>query len=199
LRASSPAAGSVPTSQWRFIRHGQSVANAEGWLAGHRDAALTDVGRAQAMRARERLEPADRVFCSDLRRARETLAELGDPPAVFSPRLRERFLGAWEGELRAALLEDGRWNTLLTWDVAPPGGESQLAVARRMVNFLAEHEASGVTWVVSHATAIRCAIGALDGIPATEIGRWHVGNAEVVARDVEVGAWARVRDALTTF
>jgi broad specificity phosphatase PhoE len=178
--------------RWRFIRHGQSFANAEGWLAGHQDVGLTELGITQATAARAGLEPPDRVFCSDLRRARETVAALGRPDATFTPRLRERHLGAWEGMEKAALRADGTWATLLTWEQGPPEGETQAAVARRMLKFLADEDAAGVTWVVSHATAIRCAVGLLDGIPLHEIGEWTVGNAQILSRDVAPGTWAEL-------
>lgn len=182
--------------RWRFIRHGQSRANAEGWLAGHGDCGLTDLGRAQALEARGRLEHPDRVFCSDLVRARETAEVLGHPEIVHTERLRERSLGAWEGHLKEALRADGRWSTLLSWHEGPPDGEAQREVARRMIAYLAEIDGPGVTWVVSHATAIRCAVGVLDGIPIGEIGEWVVGNAQIVARDVEVGTWARLLERI---
>jgi bisphosphoglycerate-dependent phosphoglycerate mutase len=54
----------MPT--WIFVRHGQSVANREGWLAGHYDAPLTDQGEAEAIAARCVLvDPLPgRAFCS---------------------------------------------------------------------------------------------------------------------------------------
>jgi bisphosphoglycerate-dependent phosphoglycerate mutase len=40
----------MPT--WTFVRHGQSVANREGWIAGHYDVPLTEQGEAEAIAAR---------------------------------------------------------------------------------------------------------------------------------------------------
>ena len=182
--------------RWRFIRHGQSCANAEGWLAGHGDCGLTDLGRAQALEAAGRLEGPDRVFCSDLQRARETVALLGHAEVTFTPRLRERSLGKWEGHVKEQLRADGRWGTLLSWHQGPPDGECQLAVARRMIAYLAEIDGPGITWVVSHATAIRCAVGLLDGVAVGEIGEWVVGNAQILARDIPVGTWGALQGHL---
>lgn len=73
---------------WTFVRHGQSVANLEGWLAGHHDAPLTEQGRAEARAARmglTELRPT-RAFCSDLSRAHQTarllLAEVEIPLTI---------------------------------------------------------------------------------------------------------------------
>ena len=41
----------MPTT-WHFVRHGQSVANAEGWVAGHVDTPLTELGKHQARQLR---------------------------------------------------------------------------------------------------------------------------------------------------
>ena len=59
-----------------LVRHGESVANAQGLLLGRTDAELTETGRAQALAARALLDgPVAEVRSSPLRRARDT-AEL---------------------------------------------------------------------------------------------------------------------------
>ena len=56
-----------------LVRHGESVANAQGLLLGRTDAELTDNGRAQAEGARALLhEPVAEVRSSPLRRALDT-------------------------------------------------------------------------------------------------------------------------------
>ncbi len=68
-----------------LVRHGESVANAQGLLLGRTDADLTETGRAQALAARALVYgPAAEVRSSPLRRARDTaeLLALGPPIAV---------------------------------------------------------------------------------------------------------------------
>lgn len=57
-----------------IVRHGQSVANLNGYRAGQTDSPLTDSGRADAARAGKKLKEVkfDLVLSSDLCRARET-------------------------------------------------------------------------------------------------------------------------------
>ena len=116
----------MPT--WTFVRHGESVANVEGWLAGQYDSPLTARGEAQAVAARESLpKPVPpRAFCSDLIRAHHTAKLLlhgHSIPLVVTPKLRERGLGAWRRRTVAGLNERDLAH-LKPWRARPPGGES---------------------------------------------------------------------------
>lgn len=186
--------------RWLFVRHGESVANAEGWLAGHVDAGLTRRGEAQAtaLAGVLDLDGIGRVYASDSRRALETarLAVADRLPILPTPRLRERHLGRWEGRARRELIELGDWDVLLTWDRPPPGGECHLDVARRVIAFFAEIEGDDGVLVVSHAGALRCAIGVLDGMDPDAICRWQVPNATPITREIAPGTWARRLAAL---
>ncbi len=184
-----------------FVRHGESVANAEGWLAGFHDADLTPRGVSQARALRADLAEIrpERLLASDLTRARRT-AELGFPHAA--PRLecheglRERNVGAWERVPMRSLRDQGHMNTLLTWAGRPPAGESQRDLAARVLAWLAEHDDGRETMAFVHGGLIRVVVGLLDGTPVDQIGRWKVPNVEVVARDVPSSRWAELLEAL---
>jgi broad specificity phosphatase PhoE len=181
--------------RWLLVRHGESVANADGWLAGHLDAPLTPRGRAQALAlaATLRDESIDRAFASDMSRAIDTATiVLGNRPFTVDPRLRERFLGEWEGWSKADLQSIRAFDTLIRWDRPPPGGESQLAVAKRLLAALADLDAPDTTLIVFHGTAMRCVLGVLDEVPFDAIGERAILNAELVVREVPVGTWARL-------
>ena len=186
----------MPT--WWFVRHGESVANAEGWLSGHRDVVLTDRGEAQARRVGRLLQdkPFVRAFSSDLQRAQRT-AEIvigaRRIPLQIAPELRERNLGTYEGRDRAQLKAEGRFAMLLTWDQAPPGGESHLDLARRVLPWLTTVDDEQDTLVVSHGGMIRTIVGLLDGDDPAELGRHHVHNCAPIRREVALGTWERLR------
>lgn len=88
-----------------FIRHGESVMNAQGLLAGSTDTPLTDTGREQARLAGQQAKELGitLIYASPLSRARETAEimarEMGHPPdqIVFDERLVERHFGSLEG------------------------------------------------------------------------------------------------------
>ena len=186
---------------WHFVRHGESIANAEGWVAGHVDAHLTSAGVAQAEALRPRLEglAPGRVVASDLTRALRT-AELAwgrRAPAVEAHgALRERHLGDWERASIDALRADGRMGVLYSWGGAPPAGESQRMLARRVLRWLAAHDDGTDTLLFVHGGLIRCVVGLVDGTPPERIGLWKVKNTEWVQRTLPQGHWARLLEEL---
>lgn len=186
---------------WSFMRHAQSVANAEGWYAGTRDVTLTELGERQARAAGRELArtPFERVFSSDLMRAYRT-AELAlasrDVPVVQSQALRERSCGAWEACAVAEIENDGRIDVLLSFRARPPGGESLHDVAVRALRWLATVDTSSDTLVVAHGALIRSVIGVLDRTPEHHIGDFRPRNCEIIRRDVPVGHWAELLEGL---
>jgi len=184
-----------------FIRHGESTANAEGWLAGHTDAPLTARGRAQAEALRPRLAACapQRILSSDLCRAADTarLAWPDDlPPLEIRRGLRERTVGRWEGMPRRQLRSQRGYHQLLTWRGRPPNGESQRDLAVRVLHDLADADDGSDTLVFAHGGLIRVVVGLLDGTDVDSIGTWKVGNTEVAERVVEPGRWQRLLDDL---
>lgn len=182
------------TRRWLFIRHGESVANADGWLAGHHDAPLTEVGRRQAAGLATSVAGwTGLLLSSDLRRAVDTATlAFGRSPDRQVPGLRERHLGDWECAAKRDLQADGRWTSLLSWSDGPPRGESQYAVAVRMIAALdaLDHDLpDGDVAVVSHGTALRCALGVLDDLPRDHIGTALLPNVGIAERLVPRGGW----------
>lgn len=176
-------------SRWVFVRHGESVANAEGWLSGHIDTPLTETGWAQAreLGARLREQSFGRAFCSDLLRARQTAEGLG-VAFIETPALRERDLGDWSERERVTLRSSGEMARLLTWEGRPEGGESQADIAARAMPWFASQEPiEGATLIVAHGGLIRVVLGLLDGVPRSEIGRNRIENCVPHVREVAPG------------
>lgn len=187
---------------WTFVRHGESIANAEGWLAGRLDSPLTARGIAEADATRPAVDavPLARAFSSDLSRARRTAERLlvgRDVPLVLVPALRERCAGAWSRRRLADLAHQGKVQELLRgWTTRPPGGETLLQVATRAASWLATVDDEVDTLVVAHGALLRALLGALDDAPRDRIGEWQPRNCEVVKRELPLGAWAALRDRL---
>lgn len=199
----------MPT--WILLRHGESVANAGNWLAGHVDTPLTERGRAQADAAGLALAdlPLVRAISSDLSRAVETAERVlatwarargQAPPALRQvPALRERHTGDWAGRDRAELRASGLMQHLTSWSLGPPGGESQQALARRVIPALAALEAEAVdgpTLVVAHGGVLRVTLAVLDGTPREQVGFFGLPNAEPIIRQVSTGTFAQLARAL---
>jgi broad specificity phosphatase PhoE len=170
-----------------LIRHAESEWNAAGRWQGQRDPVLTERGREQAQRLAAELSGTRvaAILASDLRRAHETAAIVGDLLGVtphLDARLRERDLGYWSGLTSVEIV--ARWPQDLARlrardpDLAPGGGESLLALHRRVAEFLAALSAwpgDGALAVVTHAGVLRAL-----GVAPTP--------ANAAARSVTLGA-----------
>lgn len=122
-----------------LVRHGESLASREGSLAGWRDVALTEAGRAQARALQELLhaESFSSVWSSDLSRAAETARLAWGEPRV-DPRLREMDFGELEGCDWHSLDEHRRVELLEFVHFRSPGGESYDELRERVLGFVAE-------------------------------------------------------------
>jgi probable phosphoglycerate mutase len=162
-----------------LVRHGQSEAYVEGkpfpLVDGHGDPPLSELGRSQALRVRDRLAEAgiDAIYVTTLRRTAQTagpLAErLGLRPVV-EPELREVYLGAWEGGLYRKMVADfhpiaQRMFAEERWDVIP-GAESLVSfdgrVRAAIGRIAAEHPGQRVA-VFTHGGVIGQALALATG------------------------------------
>ncbi|HEY7021425.1 MAG TPA: histidine phosphatase family protein [Ktedonobacterales bacterium] len=125
------------------VRHGATLHNAEARFTGQTDAPLSDYGLTQARAVAKRLRTINlaTVVSSDLLRATQTAEEIiaARPSASLSldPDLREIALGVWEG-LTYAEVRDQQPEALALWQRdpihgAPPGGETALALQKRVI------------------------------------------------------------------
>jgi broad specificity phosphatase PhoE len=185
-----------------FIRHGETVWNAEGRLCGRTDVPLSEVGRRQAqlLAARLRAVPVEALYSSPLERALETARliglAIGREPEV-DRRLAELNYGVWEGrtfeEIKHSTPTDYR-----NWDadparLAPPDGETGLQLVDRVMPFLAElaqrHQKGNVV-VVCHKTVCRLLTCQIMGIPLSEYRkRIIMENAALNIFESKDGKW----------
>ncbi|MFC7273472.1 bifunctional RNase H/acid phosphatase [Paractinoplanes rhizophilus] len=152
-----------------LVRHGETALTKQGRYSGRGDVRLSDEGQAQAMAAGGRVAGISRdvtaVVSSPLGRCVRTAeliaAEVGGLPVTVVDDLIECDFGEWEGLTFAEV--QARWPAEMTaWlgstSVAPPGGESFQAVAKRtraaMATVLKAY-AGGVVVVVSHVSPIK--------------------------------------------
>ena len=188
-----------------LVRHGQSEWNllrlTQGQTAHPR---LTELGRAQAVEAAavvaadvaERGLTVDRLLTSDLTRAVETAEVIGSRllvTAELEPRLREQHLGWLQGlsyEQTWAVAEAVDWTDP---EVAVEGGESRMAVMRRMADVVDALSPEQVHVVVSHGDSIRAVLAHLQGVAPDDAPWVEVANGAVVRFDGEC-TWLRRPD-----
>jgi len=167
----------VPTIY--YIRHGETEWNALGRLQGTQDIPLNDLGRKQAAKAgiiladlfaRDgRSETSLEFVASPLVRARSTMElvrgslRLPSDQYAVDDRLREIGYGHWEGSTLAQMqaLDPELFAKRQTekWTVAPPGGESYVAVQARVTDWY--HQLAEDTVAVAHGGTARALMVAL--------------------------------------
>ena len=172
-----------------LVRHGQTIANAEGLISGRTDVPLTDLGRRQAAAVAAALGRPARVVSSPLTRARQT-AEAFALPVEIDERWIELDYGELEGLAVATLPSD-------TWDsrhgpggFVPPGGEALAALGTRVRAAYEELRAEAATSdvvVVTHVSPIKAAVACALGGGDEVAWRLHVADAAVCR--VGFGRW----------
>jgi broad specificity phosphatase PhoE len=164
-----------------LVRHGESVANAQGLLLGRTDAELTETGRTQALAARALVDgPVAEVRSSPLRRARDTAALLAlGPPDAVDEQWIEVDYGEFEGQPLGGIPAEvwQRWRR--DRDFRPEGGETLAEVDCRVnaaceelfaVDGAGARRPDGDVVVVSHVSPIKAAVA------------WALGTADLYWR-----------------
>jgi broad specificity phosphatase PhoE len=179
-----------------LARHGQTDFNAPPVrIQGTLDPPLNDTGRAQARELAEQVagEGVVALYTSDMRRARETAAIVGERiglEPVVEPRVRECAWGAWEGRLveDIAREEPEHWQAWLAAGESfrfpsAPGkpGESLAEHMARTVEALEEiRHGPRPALVVCHGGTVRVAIASRDPRGLDAYHDFHPRNGELV-------------------
>ena len=159
-----------------FVRHGQSDANIRNMIAGQYDSKLTEQGRKDALKARAILKniPFDRVYSSDLSRARITQEiALSCEDVIITELIREIDVGnKLEGKTYEKCEEE--FGTVYVSDRAefnfqPYGGENYRMLEKRVVEFLQKVVNDGGECVAafSHGGFINAVLGFVLGCHVT--------------------------------
>lgn len=165
-----------------LLRHGRTPWNHEGRVQGQLDVGLDDVGAAQAQAVAPvvaALAPAQ-LWCSDLERARQTVAPVATACGLeprFDPRLREFGFGGLEGRTHTEIAADApedfaalRRGDYHRISSAEPLAQVRSRMAQALGELLGLLDAGQTGVALSHGAAIRVAVGELLGWPAEQFG-----------------------------
>ncbi|MFV0494540.1 histidine phosphatase family protein [Mycobacterium sp.] len=182
-----------------LLRHGRSVSNTAGVLAGRSEGvALDDKGCRQAAGLIDRIGelPIRAVLCSPLLRCRRTVeplaAALGLQP-VIEDRLAEVDYGEWTGRKISELVGEPLWRVVQAQPSAAvfPGGEGLAQVAARAVAAVREQDrrlaaefggenGADVLWVAcTHGDVIKAVIADAYGMHLDSFQRVNVDPASL--------------------
>ena len=166
-----------------FVRHGQSLGNAEGVLLGHTDRGLSELGIRQAKATAEAMKDfsIDAIYSSDLKRAYDTAlvhAELRGIPVIPEVSLRECYLGDWEGTTSKWCAENypGEYSTVWWSGFGTfrfPNGESVRGAGERFLKRALEicrANPGKNLLIASHAAVLRSFWSIISGYTPEEAG-----------------------------
>lgn len=186
-----------------IVRHGQTASQHSLHYVADEDG-LSDVGwlQARALGVRLRSEQIDATYCSDSRRALQTLEGIEDGVVLdrvaVTKTLREGSVGSWVALPSSTRRDIAESEGTPIWRVVPPGGESWIQVTERIAAWLDEtrqlhHEETVL--VVAHGRINTLAIRLLEGEPwssysgsqqphaSISIIEWDGERASVLVRD----------------
>jgi len=160
-----------------FLRHGEAESNAGHFFAGQSDVALTTLGIEQAKATAPLLRHItfDKIFCSDLQRAKSTAAlALPGYACEYTPNIREIHVGelAFQYIADCEVKYGERYlNARRAGDYSSFGGESHEQLRTRAQDFLdmlATMEDTPIVGAVCHGGFIRatagCVLGSSSGL-----------------------------------
>lgn len=153
-----------------LVRHGQSIHNEKQIIAGQLDSELTGQGIADAQWVAKAIGRSDfeAIYCSDLKRARETAEVIVKTlnltcPLSLSPLLRELDFGDYTNQPVSDAFHFLDYKVVQ--DQGYPGGESFQDMMKRLAQFVSQLQAEALgkrLLVVAHAGSIRMLLIVLD-------------------------------------
>ncbi len=175
-----------------LVRHGQTDWNRQGRIQGQTDIPLNDQGILEARKIAERIsaERWDQLYCSDMKRAKDTALAIQrlSPDLIVQAdsRLRERYYGLIEG----TTITERTQRFGVDWKVRPHeiGMESEFSLRKRCASWFAEmiHRHTGErVLVVTHGGWIRSALLYW----FHQIPEGWLGNASLTLIRFEKGNW----------
>jgi probable phosphoglycerate mutase len=175
-----------------LIRHAECKMNQEFNLIGGRsnDSPLTKDGIAQAEFLGKRLEREninfDAVYSSPAIRTIKT-QEISYPyaKAIICEDLQELCQGEWTGRKRIEVYTPETLEKIRRdgWNFAPPGGESQRIVGKRVLNelnnIIKDKNNSDMIGIYTHGGSIRYLLATLDLIPKKDAWKVPIDNTSI--------------------
>lgn len=177
-----------------IVRHGETEDNKKGIRQGHTPGKLSKKGISQSKKVGKRLskESFDIIYCSDLRRAKQTLKEIKRHhpkiKAIYTAALRERCYGRFDGRPRTDLKEFLEKKGITVHQLKGKGIETSGQKDRRVMNFyrnmLKRHPDCTILWV-THAGPIYTILMELLGITSAQAVAINPQNTSVTIIEVD--------------
>lgn len=172
-----------------LVRHGQSLWNKENKFSGKSEVGLSNEGIIQANNLNKKLNnyEFDLIFCSELKRAKETLNIIfPNNKTCFLEELNEKNYGDLQDQNKDKVREEFGIKQVEEWrrgyDVHPPHGESMHELQTRVLeffnNFILPNKDKNIL-VVSSENPIRFLIMRFENLNYEEGKKLEVENCKI--------------------
>ncbi len=119
-----------------FIRHAESEYNKAGIFVGRTDCNITQEGIEQAKKLWKEDKPFNEIYCSPLKRAKQTLeALIPNSNPIIDERIVEASIGEWTGKKKDKINKD-LVDLFRVGKYTPHGAETPKEVDKRVCNFV---------------------------------------------------------------
>ena len=179
-----------------FVRHGATSwnenrdenGNKNPRYQGRKDLSLNEKGIAQAKGVAQKLKDLkfDKVFCSPLKRAKETCEIICNDNIIFDDRIIERDFGELTGKTKKDFDYAGFWNLSGKQDYN--GAETIKDVEKRVFNFLDElkENKNENILVVAHSGIGRIMMSYFYGVPENgDYLKFDISNGQAILFDYD--------------
>ncbi|MDF1875253.1 histidine phosphatase family protein [Sulfurimonas sp. SAG-AH-194-I05] len=179
-----------------FVRHAEVEEAYIGKYNGHRDISLSKKGELQAIKLAKKLqnESFDTIYCSDLLRARQTLAPLKHSlEVIYTKALREKSWGIHEGKSFQEIQDSGiYYENFQQWITALDGEDINTYknnVKSFFTNIVLQEEVNSIL-IVTHSGLIKTFLSIMQNTPLevafnitlkyTDIVKFDVNNTKIL-------------------
>lgn len=167
---------------------------------GHIDIGLSLKGEEQAQLLAQEFEEKsfDLVYCSDLKRTKDTLSPFTQKTqALYTNKLREKSWGKHEGKTFDTIIAEGEieYENFIQWINALDGEDYEVYIKRIkefFLEFLVKQKAQNIL-VVTHAGVIRVLISLVKGISLEEVFSLDVGYGAYLILDTKSMSFSEVK------
>lgn len=173
-----------------LVRHGEVEETFRGKYNGHSDIALSPYGKEQAKELGVKLqkEKFDKIYCSDLKRTRETLKELNlNVTTIFSEKLREKSWGIHEGKSFQEIEAMGiKYKNFMQW-IEDLDGEDTTLYKKRIREYfyevIAKDRAQNIL-VITHAGVIATLLSVVKNISLEEAFNTKIEYSSLIKLEI---------------
>lgn len=179
-----------------LVRHGESEWNEKGLWTGWTEVNLTQKGIEEAQKAGNVLksEKIDKIYVSDMQRARQTMEEiikitgLTATEIIASPAIKERSYGIYTGknkwEIKEKIGDEAFTKLRRGWDEPVPEGETLKDVYNRVEPYYEDNIRKDLlagknVLVVAHGNSLRALVKKLENLNEKQVCEVELGTGEV--------------------